>query len=224
MNYNNSIEPRLLEYLKKKMNSKNTENNYINPKVSLEKEYGITYGDMESIQKYLNRIPPKYNISLPNETEEYPVYAPHIQFNNQLHYNRTLSENSKNNLEHNPNNEDIFKYLDDKEEIPVFLSRFIEKKKSKRVYDDSKYPNQCVNKIREQYFNNQKMDTEILYDLQLGMPSHTRKSYGYNNAFENNFQYIDSEMQRPEHIILPFPRGGLNCRLENRKQFSRDIY
>jgi hypothetical protein len=57
-------------------------------------------------------------------------------------------------------------------------------------------------------------NTEIMN----GMPiTRTRKSYGYENPFENQFQYISDDIQKPEHTVLPFPRGGYGTRQYNRE-------
>jgi len=223
MSYSNPkmFDPRLLEYIQKKQY--HLENN-ITPCIPLEKEYGITYGDMPKIKRYLENEPDRENISLPNETTEYPVHEPKIQYKNKLHYDTMEHSDIKHKLKHDPSEKEILNYLNDREEVPVFLSRIIHKNKSNRVYEDTNYPNVCVNKIREQYHNEKPLDQEILNDLQLGMPSHTKKSYGYNNSFENAFQYVDGELQNPDHVVLPFPRGGISCRMENKKQFSREVY
>jgi len=34
------------------------------------------------------------------------------------------------------------------------------------------------------------------------------KSHGYRNPFEHYFDYIDPELQHPDHVVLPIPRGG----------------
>lgn len=49
------------------------------------------------------------------------------------------------------------------------------------------------------------------------------KSVGYPNPSEHYFDYISDDLQRPEHTVLPFPRGGINTRLENKTVKSRDI-
>ena len=116
----------------------------------------------------------------------------------------------------------IINYANEKTQIPVFLSQIIHKNKSNRVYNDSE-PNNCVNKIREQYHSGQQLDPEIMTDLMLGVPSHTKKSYGFNDPFEHSFDYIDNDIQDPNHVVLPFPRGGISARLENKKQVERDI-
>lgn len=68
-------------------------------------------------------------------------------------------------------------------------------------------------------------DTQLENELALGMPTHTNKTYGYNDAFAHSFNYIDTTVQNPCHTVLPFPRGGVSSRLENKvKECTREIY
>ena len=56
-------------------------------------------------------------------------------------------------------------------------------------------------------------------------PIKTRKSYGYTNAFESQFQYIDKDIQSVEHTIMPgeYNRGGEDTRRHN-KEKNKLIY
>jgi hypothetical protein len=53
------------------------------------------------------------------------------------------------------------------------------------------------------------------------------KSIGYPNYSEHSFDYISGDIQDPKHVVLPFPRGGFNSRLENdfkrAKSYHREI-
>jgi len=62
-----------------------------------------------------------------------------------------------------------------------------------------------------------------------GMPVRTHKSYGYNNSFENQFQYISNDIQSPDNTVMTFPRGGHGTRQYNREnykdnEYKREIY
>lgn len=214
------FDPRLLEYIKKK---KYCMQNHITPCISLEIEYAITPDDLQKIKKYLNKEPARRPIIMPNETSEFPVSKPKIQYKNKLHYDKTEEHGKYEMVDHQPSFDNVIDYANEKTQLPVFLSRIIHKNKSNRVYDDSKY-NVCVNKIREEYHANGKLDPDILTDMMLGVPSHTTKSYGFNDPFEHSFDYIDGDIQDPDHVVLPFPRGGISARLENKKQKKRDIF
>lgn len=211
------IDPRLVEYLNKKIYfSKNK----IIPKIPLETEYAITRDDIRKIKRYL--LQTKGTIPTFGETSQFPVYPPNIQYKTRLHHEHIENCGKYNNLRHKPNAEKILKYTKDNTDPPAFLYRIIRPISSERVYED-KYPNECINTIRDQYINNKELDADIMNDMILGMPSHTRKSYGYNDSFEHSFDYIDEDIQTPDHVVLPFPRGGISARLENKKPIKRDI-
>jgi hypothetical protein len=57
-----------------------------------------------------------------------------------------------------------------------------------------------------------------------GMPVRTHKSYGYNNSFENQFQYISNDIQSPDHTVMSFPRGGYGTRQYNRENYKDNKY
>jgi len=213
------FDPRLLEYIKKKQYySKNK----MTPCIPLETEYAITHNDIIKIKKYLNHEIPSQSVKLPNETREYDVYPPNIQYKNKLHYDKMEKHGVPERMRHHPKFDKVIEYADKETELPVFLSRYIHKNKSNRIYDD-RNPNECINKIREQYHNGEQLDPDIMTDIMLGMPNHTRKSYGFNDPFEHYYDYIDGDVQKPEHVVLPFARGGISARLENKKQVNRDI-
>jgi len=44
------------------------------------------------------------------------------------------------------------------------------------------------------------------------------KSLGYINPIDHYFNYMSDEKQRPEHIVLPFPRGGYDTRHLNKSK------
>lgn len=56
-----------------------------------------------------------------------------------------------------------------------------------------------------------------------GIPERTQKfkSVGYPNPAEHYFQYIDGDIQHPDHVVMNFPRGGDNTRLLNNFQRAR---
>jgi hypothetical protein len=63
-----------------------------------------------------------------------------------------------------------------------------------------------------------------------GLPERNAKfkSLGYPNYSDHSFQFISEDIQDPEHVVLPFPRGGAPSRLENNyrraKPYKRDVY
>lgn len=60
--------------------------------------------------------------------------------------------------------------------------------------------------------------TEREKQLTLGMPSHTTKSYGYENPAEHYFDYIDPTIQDSRNLVFSdMPRGGFSTRADNRE-------
>ena len=63
-----------------------------------------------------------------------------------------------------------------------------------------------------------------------GLPERNAKfkSLGYPNYSDHSFQFISEDIQDPNHVVLPFPRGGVPSRLENNyrraKPYKRDVY
>jgi len=214
------FDPRLVEYLKKKEYYKNKE---MTPCIPLEIEFAITKNDLIKIRNFEAIKGKKIinEVKLPGETKKFPVVEPNIQYKNPIHYD-TIEKADKIKMNHDPDFEPVLDYLNKKTEVPVFLSRYIHKNKSSRVYKE-KSSSECVNQIREEYLADKKMDTDILNDLMLGTPNHTKKSYGYNDAFEHYFDYVDKDKQKEDHVVLPFPRGGISCRLENHQEKKREI-
>jgi hypothetical protein len=63
-----------------------------------------------------------------------------------------------------------------------------------------------------------------------GLPSRDtkKKSYGYSNPAEHYFDYITDDIQSPEHVVMPFPRGGDATRQDNKStarpyKYKREI-
>jgi hypothetical protein len=216
MDCNKMIEPRLLEYLRKKQYY--IKNN-IQPCIPLEKEYSITRNDIRLMKNYLNSDGKVNNIQYYDETTDYPIYPPHIQYKNKLHFDK-IEERDKDNIRtsvyREPNFDKIVEYTDHNTKPPAFLSQIIKPRKSDRLYNN-KNSNECFNHVRQQYYNNEPIEKSVLNDIILGMPSHTSKAYGYNDAFEHYFDYIDEDIQDPTHVVLPFSRGGASARLDNKK-------
>ena len=59
----------------------------------------------------------------------------------------------------------------------------------------------------------------------LGMPYRTKKSFGYRNLSEHQFYYIDPSIQHEDSAMMPFPRGGISTRMDNKKNtYCREIF
>ena len=60
-------------------------------------------------------------------------------------------------------------------------------------------------------------------DMRFGLNSRGGKNIGYKNPFEHQFQFIDNDIQHPDHVVND---RGIPTRLYNksRKKYKRDIY
>lgn len=213
------FDPRLQEYMNKKIYYKN---NNIMPCIPLEMEYAITQEDLEKIKNYIN---PKQKI---NPYVQPDHHEPKIQYKQRV-YDESLRKCNESKLNHFPSTKIINQKLDKHKDLPVFLSGHIKLPKTERQYAT----NECIDTLKQRYddnklinFNSDKNLTEHIADMQLGMPSQTHKSYGYDNPYEHYYDYIDEDIQDPNHIVLPFPRGGESARLVNKAQkptYTREI-
>lgn len=166
------------------------------------------------------------------------MYPPKIMYKEKLHYDDIdtgdKSKHQTKKYAHEPNTSDMVHYVMNNVEPDAYLTNMcgITKQQKilpnngmfkRRTYNDGN-PNSCVNMVRESYYSDTKVDPEMTSEMILGMPSHTKKSYGFNDTFEHSFDYIDGDIQDSRHVVLPFPRGGISSRLENKKITKRDIY
>jgi hypothetical protein len=71
-------------------------------------------------------------------------------------------------------------------------------------------------------------DISVENDMKCSYPTKGTKSYGYKNPSEHYFNYITDDIQNPEHVVMPFPRGGISTRADNHKyknkNYNREIY
>lgn len=199
-----TIEDRLLRYIERK---KYYLKNKIIPDITPETEFMIDDIDLKDIRTYLNGKDKMEHIQST------------IMYKNQLHYNKPIGNKKSDTIIHAPQDKKIMNYLRTYENPPIFLSRTIGQATSNRTYTND-HVRSCNNNIREEYYKGNKMVTE---DFQRGMPMKTKKTYGYDDVFEHNFDYIDSDIQDDKHVVLPFPVGGISTRLENKKQRKRII-
>lgn len=211
------LEPRLSEYMTKK---KYYIENHIQPSLPLETEYHITKSDINHIRNYEdNKNDPSH---MKKDDIILPTHKPNIQYNQKLHYDR--SHKKDNSMQHNPNFKSCIDYLDNKTETDAFFANMTGITKSRRLYSDPPV-SECVKKIIDQYNFEQKYDPDMINDMMLGVPSHTKKTYGFNDQFEHSFSYIDGDIQNKDHVVLPFSRGGDSARITNTRQgMTRDVY
>lgn len=63
-------------------------------------------------------------------------------------------------------------------------------------------------------------DAELESTLIRGMPARTKKSFGFRNPFENQYDYIEADFNA--RAVEPWERSGLSTRLDN-KQLAKNI-
>ena len=75
--------------------------------------------------------------------------------------------------------------------------------------------------IFEPFNENDMRDADFESSLLRGMPSNTRKSYGYRNPEEHYFQYIEDDFQNADNSVEPYPRGGEGTRMINKSMANQ---
>lgn len=200
----NLLEHRLLEYMDKKSKKVKT-------CIPLEQIYSITQGDLTLIRDFINRnkinqcttfkinstLKPFDDTRIPSTKdfmnnmvkkdlkEKYHVYPSTIKYNYPLHYHN-LNEVSC-------SAEDVKHVnIDNIDDIDRYNMKVNREKPDFKV--PFKYP------LKKSYKHTQDCK---------------RKTYGYDNPVEHYFYYTNRDMQVPEHVVLPFPRGGFNSRSLN---------
>lgn len=199
----NLLEPRLLEYLDKKIHK-------IKTCIPLEQIYSITHGDLTIIKDYLNRnkvetcsgdfiLKPHDDSNIVSSDdfmsnmikrdlrEDYHVYPPEIKYNYPLHHYHTNELNCE---------------AEDEKEVSIDNFRDVHKYHMKVEREKNEFIKPFKYPLNKSYKHTQ--DSK-------------RKTYGYDNPVEHYFYYLNKDIQTPNHVILPFPRGGFDTRRLNHK-------
>lgn len=200
------MEQRLLDYISIKEYNRIHK---ITKNISPEQIFKITQNDLQTIQQYLNK-PPK------------------IKYHQQIHYERINNPilSARDFYEnHKPNPKPLIKEINKYQEKPAYaIGEILSNHSSFNSYAlDNNSNNKSLNtSIRNdpnvhsppEYSNFRGSDNYTCNSS--NMTLHPKKSYGYDNPQEMYYDYIDNDMQLPEHTTLDFPRGGENTRLENK--------
>lgn len=228
---NLSLDPRLQEYIKKK---KYYSENNIEVDVPLEKEYGITQSDTIIIKNFMrgntkiydNKVLPKI-LKSDNVSVDRNFPSKYFRDDEQKNYGykkRNISEfdpKDKVELKRRDINEDeILDFRD-------LSSTYNSGTKGFKI-DDTRFDPRIDSKVQrvkgnsEEYSRfmsqykiidgNKKFASKS--DLQNGIPTKTRKSYGYADLEEHNYQYIDNKCGSGDDSSLS--RSGQSSRLDNR--------
>lgn len=170
----------------------------------------------------------------------YDSFPPNIQYNQSLHYSQ--DQDAINDLPHKHNVDELIGKLDSYRDHTNTIYQY-----SADMDIENKISIPSINSNNKKYLNTSNyqavplrgngvnliggtrdVDTENY--LMKGLPERDAKfkSLGYPNYSDHSFQYISNDIQDPNHIVLPFARGGINSRNENNfkkaKQYTREIY
>ena len=170
----------------------------------------------------------------------YDSFPPEIQYRQTLQYSQ--DQDAKNVLPHNHNVDELIGKLDSYRDQTNTIYQY-----SADMDIENKISIPSINSNNKKYLNTSKyqavplrgngtnliggtrdVDTENC--LMKGLPERDAKfkSLGYPNYSDHSLQYISKDIQDPNHVILPFSRGGINSRNENNfkkaKQYTREIY
>jgi hypothetical protein len=137
-------------------------------------------------------------------------------------------------LPHNNNLNDIIKKIDEYK-IQTNTIRDYPVEMDKEVnYSNKPFPHNSYASVPLRGNNVNRIggtrDVNVENCLIKGLPDRDAKfkSLGYPNYSEHSFDYISGDIQDPKHVVLPFPRGGFNSRLENdfkrAKSYQREIF
>lgn len=153
-------------------------------------------------------------------------------YNEPLDNTKNISNNNCHEENHNRSVNDIFNNLDkySKHTSPEFTDVDNNYKLIKK--NNYNKADSYNNKIPYLGYKRNNRNIDIETDIQQGLPSRLftqkAKTHGYINPHEHYFDYISPDIQDPEHVVLPFPRGGFNTRLQNKQnnnnQITREIY
>lgn len=125
---------------------------------------------------------------------------PKISYHNALHYG------NNNDLPHGKINPNLFNDLTN---YDCNVNKVFNYQHS--MYDsNSEQDFSCKHKSNyENLFEKEKVDDYGVIDTK-------KKSFGYRNPSELYFDYINNDMQNPDHVVMATPRGGIMTRNDNR--------
>ena len=72
--------------------------------------------------------------------------------------------------------------------------------------------------------NDSNYGVDVENYVKYGFPTSKAKSLGFENPVEHYFQYIDDDIQKPEHVLFDRPVDTRMSNRQNNKPKSREIY
>jgi hypothetical protein len=180
------------------------------------------------------------NVRSNRNQRTYELFPPEIQYKQRLHYSQ--ERDARNELPHNPKVDELIGKLDSYRDHTNTIYQY-----SADMDIENKIAIPNVNSRNKKYVNTSQYqavplrgsgvnliggtrDVDIENCLMKGLPERDAKfkSLGYPNYSDHSFQFISGDIQDPNHVVLPFSRGGINSRNENNfkraKPYYREIY
>ncbi len=171
----------------------------------------------------------------PHHSRTYNV-APEIDYKDTFHYEsrchpEVSTVHTQHNKKHNHEVSQLIGTMDTYKRTPVNnVNELAELDTEYKVVipKNSIKSKRDLNCLENQYqsipFMGQSFDlrnTDIESDMIVGLPSRSFKTYGFRNPQEHYFDYISGEIQEPDHVVLPFERGGISTRLDNKSNIKK---
>ncbi len=191
------------------------------------------YARQEVKKHFLDDIAPynsDYALNVRKDSKRvYDSYQPKIQYKQYLPYKQ--NEDSR-DLPHNPNVDNLINQLDKYKEHTNTIYQY-----PSDMDNLNKFSNEYNKKYQSVPFRTHNTnlvggtrDIDSQNCATKGLPERNAKfkSLGYPNYADHSFQFISDDIQDPNHVVLPFTRGGDASRLENNykraKPYKREIY
>lgn len=178
------------------------------------------------------------------DVDKFISFPPKIQYKHSIYPDNNfpqpndISHNQINGLPHNSELMDIIGNLDTYAESDNDYRRY-QYSSEMDVNSRVMIPTIASNKKRENTTNyksvpfmksnyNVEADNKLKFSRCGNYPLlSSKKTYGYDNPSEHYFDYIDWDIQNPDHVVMnDGPRGGISTRLDNHDlplKYKRDI-
>ena len=224
------LEPRLIDYMKKK---KYYKLNNVRPLVPLEKDFNITKHDLKTINLYISKLKQSKKQNTTQKLSYKTQFSNKSQFPSKKFKHDKRVPQLKKPIQKQVQNLGMFMPDDKGSYYDTYLntntdmmldSRDLNNKNINKPIDTPLRYNKTYNHTNPpptvSALNYSEIDHELEMNMLKGTPSHTTKSYGYKNPSEHYFDYVDPRYTNMEL----FPRGGVSTRMDNTKQAKKQEY
>jgi hypothetical protein len=154
--------------------------------------------------------------------------TPKIMYNQPVHYNQHINDNSDQmtNIIGNVNNyrKKINNTYDYNADNTGFINTPTNPSECRKELLENLYQGahlaQGAGGVDSKEFTSVDIENYVKY----GVPTSKAKSLGFENPVEHYFQYIDDDIQKPEHVLFDRPADTRMANRKNVKPKSREIY